>query len=188
MPNVVRPFPLRSTVSEDSGALQISIPMKRRWLVLPFLLCWLSLWTYGGWDTGNKLAKHFEFFDFVWMGMWAFGEFCVIAWCLRMLGGRDEVVVHGDTLTIRKQIFSVGLTKMYSISEARDLRFQPEMDAARRHRDSRIAFDYGAKTITFGDAIDEAEAAQLITMIKGRSRFSDSPSLEGSGIKFWQSD
>jgi len=62
------------------------------------------------------------------------------------------------------------------------------MSAARRHRDSRIAFDYGAKTITFGDAIDEAEATQLIKLIKARSRFPERPSLEGSGIKFWQSD
>ena len=62
------------------------------------------------------------------------------------------------------------------------------MGAAGRHQDSRIAFDYGAKTITFGEVIDEAEAAQLITVIKGRSIFPNSPSLEGSGIKFWQSD
>jgi len=162
--------------------------MKRRWLVIPFLLCWLSAWTYGGWETGSKLAKHFEFFDFVWMGMWAIGEFWAIAWCLRMLGGRDEVTVSGDTLTIRKQIFGIGLTKIYSITETRDLRFQPEMSAARRHRDSRIAFDYGAKTITFGDAIDEAEATQLITLIEARSKFADCASLSGSGIKFWQSD
>ena len=168
--------------------MRISIPVKRRWLVIPFLLCWLSLWTYGGLETGSKLAKHFDLFDFVWMGMWLIGEFWAIAWCLRMLAGRDEVAVSGDTLTIRKQIFGIGLTKIYSITEACDLRFQPEMSAARRHRDSRIAFDYGAKTITFGDAIDEAEATQLITLIKARSRFPERPSLEGSGIKFWQSD
>jgi|HubBroStandDraft_5_1064220.scaffolds.fasta_scaffold10887_5 hypothetical protein len=179
---------MRSTVTEESGALQVSIPMKRRWLVIPFLLCWLTLWTYGGFETGSKLAKHFEFFDFVWMGGWAFGEFFAIAWCLRTLAGRDEITVHGDALTIRKQIFGVGLTKIYSIAEVRDLRFQPEMSAARRHRDSRIAFDYGAKTITFGDAIDEAEATQLITLIKTRSRFPQSLSSERSGIKFWQSD
>jgi len=101
--------------------LRISIPMKRRWLVIPFLLCWLSLWTYGGSETGSKLAKHFDFFDFVWMGMWAIGEFWVIAWCLRMLAGRDEVAVSGDTLTIRKQIFGIGLTKIYSITEASTL-------------------------------------------------------------------
>jgi hypothetical protein len=133
-------------------------------------------------------VRHFEFSEFVWMGMWAFGEFCVIAWCLRMLGGRDAVAISGDTLTIRKQIFGVGLTKTYSILEARDLRFQPEMTAARRHRDSRIAFDYGAKTITFGDAIDEAEATELITLIKAHSRFAENASPKKSDIKFWQSD
>jgi hypothetical protein len=95
--------------------------MKRRWLVIPFLLCWLSLWTYGGWETGKQLAQHFEFFEFAWMGMWAFVEFWAIAWCLRNLGGRDTVTVNGDTLAIRKQIFGIGLAKTYSTSEARDL-------------------------------------------------------------------
>jgi hypothetical protein len=186
MPNVVQPFPLRSTVSENSGALQISIPTKRRWLVIPFVVCWLSLWTYGGWETGSKLVKHFEFFEFTWMGMWAFGEVVAIAWCLRMLGGRDVVTVGGDTLTIRKQIFGIGLVNAYSIPQARGLRFQPEMGAGKRHQDSRIAFDYGAKTITFGDAVDEAEAMQLITLIKERGRFAESTSPEPAGIKFWQ--
>jgi hypothetical protein len=136
--------------------------MKRRWLVIPFVLCWLSAWTYGGWETGNKLAKHFEFFDFAWMGMWALGEFFAIAWCLRMLAGADVIMLSGDTVAIRKQILGIGPTRAYSTLEARNLRFQTEMGSGRGHRDSRIAFDYGSKTITFADAIDEAEATQLI--------------------------
>jgi hypothetical protein len=38
------------------------------------------------------------------------------------------------------------------------LRFQPEIGSGKRRNASRIAFDYGAKTLAFAEEIEEAEA------------------------------
>jgi hypothetical protein len=62
------------------------------------------------------------------------------------------------------------------------------MGSGRGHRDSRIAFDDGAKTIRFADGGDEAEATQLITLMKAHSKFAEGAPPEKSGIKFWQPD
>jgi len=187
MPTLVQPFSLRSKVSRESGDLRISIPMKRSWVIL-FILVWLTFWTYGGFDTGRKLLHQFDVGAFIWMCFWAFAECGAVYVILRMLFGQDVVAATPSEFHLSKQIFGIGYTRAYLVQEMRDLRFQPEVGSARSRRASRIAFDYGAKTISFAPEIDEAEAAELIVLIKNQCNIRQSPSAVESGIKFWQQD
>ena len=188
MPSVISPYPMRSIVSEESGTLRISVPMRKRVFSLLFMLAWLGLWTLAGISIGRQLIQKFNLFEAFWMCGWVMGEVMVSYALLRMLGGRDIVQVSNGVLELRKQAFGLGLSKQYSILEIRDLRFQPEMGGGKSHRDSCIAFDYGAKTITFGDGIDEGEANQLIRTILDRYRLVQSSPRERSSIRFWQAD
>ncbi|HSS98354.1 MAG TPA: hypothetical protein VLK33_15050 [Terriglobales bacterium] len=183
MPTLVQPFPMRSTILEDGAALRIFIPSNRSWLLMGFLCLWLLGWSYAGWDVGNKLFHKFDLFDFFWIFGWLFGELIVIFWVLRMIAGGDVVEVGADSFGLTQQIFKLGRTKTYRISDMRELRFEPEMGAGRGRKPSRIAFDYGAKTMGFANEIDQAEAVKLIDLIHSRCRI---PSSNQSGIKFWQ--
>jgi len=187
MPNVVQPFPMRSTISEDSGTLQISVPMKRSWFVILFLVFWLGMWQMGWRDTAKQLSRNpAQPFLLFWIAGWTLGGIWAVAWCLRMLAGQDLVTVKEDTFGIRKQVLTLGWTKQYLRPQMRDLRFRPEFRKGRGHQASCIAFDYGAKTITFADGLDEAEANQIIATIQQRYKIAVTPT-DGSTVKFWQS-
>jgi hypothetical protein len=78
------------------------------------------------------------------------------------------------------------VAKSYLVREMRNLRFQPAAGAGKGRTASRIAFDYGAKTVTFGTDIEEAEAADLIRRVRHRCAIVDTATTPKSGIKFWQ--
>ncbi len=178
---------MRSKASQEAGTLRIIIPVSRYWLAL-FLLIWLTLWTYGGVDTGHKLLLHFEIFSFMWMCFWVVGECFAFYFMLRALGRSDVIEATATEFRLRMQVFGLGPTKIYLVREMRDLRFQPETGAGKGRRASRIAFDYGAKTIGFAENVDEAEAAQLINLIQRQSNVARTSDFPASGIKFWQQD
>jgi len=107
---------------------------------------------------------------------------------LYSIAGSEIISVTAESLARKVTLFGVGLTRAYLVREMRDLRFQPEMGTGKRRRASRIAFDYGAKTITFAQEIEEAEAAEIITRIRQHCNIGQTPSPQKSGIKFWQQD
>jgi hypothetical protein len=154
--------------------------------VILFLLVWLTGWTYGGAQAGRSLINHFTLFMAVWMMAWAFGVLWVSYAILYAIGGREIILANSETLTRTTKLFGLGRSKSYLVREMRDLRFQPETGGGRSRRTSRIAFDYGAKTVGFAQEIEEAEAAELINRIKQRSNITQTPSPQESGIKFWQ--
>ena len=180
----LRPFPMRSEISDMGGDLQISIPPKRGWVIL-FFLVWIAFWTYAGIQEAHSLVRHFSFFTSIWMVGWLFGELWAGYAILYALGGREVIMVNSGTLTRRTKLFGIGWSKTYLVPEMRDLRFQPETGSGKSRRASRIAFDYGAKTVTFAHEIEEAEAAELINRISQRSSITQTSSPQASGIKFW---
>jgi hypothetical protein len=185
MPTLVQPFPMRSTVSDHEGRLRISIPL-RQLGAAALVGCWLIGWTYGGLAILKQLLAKPNLFEALWICFWTASiPFAVYA-LLRMLGGNDVVLVDQHRFIIRRENFGVGFGKEYLTSEMRDLRFQPEIGSGRRRRNSRIAFDYGAKTFSFGERLDEAEANQLIALIKQRCSIAQTPPSDGSTPHFWQ--
>jgi hypothetical protein len=184
MTTLVQPSQPRSVVSEELEGIRIAIPSKWSWVIV-FFAVWLSFWTIAGISAAHNLQRHFSLFLCVWLVGWTFGELAVTYAILYAIGGREVVQANSDTLTVRTEIFRLGLAKSYRVHEMRNLRFQPEAGAAKGRRASRIAFDYGANTVSFGSDLDEAEATMLISRIRERCAISDTSS-QGPGTRFWQ--
>jgi hypothetical protein len=187
MPSIISPYPMRSTVSDEAGSLRISIPMRRKPLLFLFFLVWLGGWTVGGIDTGRQLLQRFNPFLAFWMCGWVVGETMVTYALLRMAGGQDVIRIDQGLIEVRKDVFGWGLSRRYSLSEVRGLRFQSGSGSGRGHRESTIAFDYGTKTIAFGEGVDEAEATKLIRVIGERCKLPQTMPSETRSIRFWQS-
>jgi len=185
MPTLVQPFPMRSTISDDQGRLQINVPLKQ-FGAAAFVAFWLAGWTYGGIAILRQLIEKPNIFEAAWICFWIVSLPFALYTLLRMLGGTDVVLADERGLVIRREIFGVGLGKQYLASEMRDLRFQPEVGSGRSHRYSRVAFDYGSKTVTFGEGLEESEATQLIYLINQRCNISHTPPRDGSTPSFWQ--
>ena len=100
-------------------------------------------------QAGRSLINHLSLFLCVWMIGWAFGELSASYTLLYAVGGREVIVANPVTVTRRTKLFGLSWSKTYLVREMRDLRFQPEVGSGKSRRASRIAFDYGAKTISF---------------------------------------
>jgi len=185
MAELIQPYAARASISEDTEGLRISIPAKRSWTIL-FLAAWIAVWTFAGISAGTSLRQHFSLFLVAWMLGWTGGEIAVAYTILYAIGGREVILAKAETLTIRTEIFGLGWAKSYPVHELRDLRFQPESGAGRGHRPSKIAVDYQARTVTFAPAVDEEEAAELISRIGQRAAIPSTAAPEETGGKFWR--
>jgi hypothetical protein len=99
----------------------------------------------------------------------------VIYSLLLQIVGKEIIEANSQTLTITKQIFGWKNFKEYATEAISDLRVNtqqlssiPPIASIQKllGQDGMIAFDYGAKTFRFGLEIDEAEAKQIIFVLR----------------------
>lgn len=176
---LLTPPPLRSTVSEQPDGLRISIPAPRNLFIAIFFLFWGIIWTCGGISVIHQtfVENRGGLFELAWLGIWAIALVFVSYSWLWNLFGVDAVTVRGCEIHLRSSIFGIGRKRAYLASDIHNLRFIPEMGAGKSHRESNIAFDFGAKTIKFAGGIEEAEANQLVILVRSRATISDLPSF-----------
>lgn len=168
----------RSTLQEGPSGLEISIPTKKNWFVLIFLLAWLGGWAMGeisaiGELLGGSDTEESWFLAF-WLVGWTVGGGFVIYVLFWMLAGIERVVLGADSLLLRKEVFGVGRGKKYSLGHVSNLRIVPPSDLWSSGMrfwgvgGGLVAFDYGAKTLRFGSGLDEAEASMIVQDLTAR--------------------
>jgi hypothetical protein len=82
---------------------------------------------------------------------------------------RERVAMDGLELSIRRELAGLGRTKRFASGEVRNLRYSPGFTTSTRFAPAAaIAFEYGARTYRFGLGIDQAEADDLIRVLKPR--------------------
>jgi len=167
---MIERFKARAIVSEVPEGMRICIPARWEWAFL-FLVLWLCFWTVLAFESKHDARRHFT--SGMWL-FWAFGELWAIFALLRAMGGREIITINTERLTRRLEVFRFGVTKTYLVSEIRNLRFQPGTGGGRSRLRSRIAFDYGAKTVRFAWDIDGLEAAELLPRMRQRCAIPDS--------------
>lgn len=163
MPTYTRPgvqrFSSRLTVLDEAEGLRISTPPPRDWAVLVIVL-WLGFWTFAGLHSWRTRINHVSLFTAVWVFGELWGSFAI----LDNVGGSEIILVNSDALTRTRKNFALRWSKTYPAREIRNLRFL----RGSGRRPSWIAFDCGARTITFGKYVGEAEAYDLMRRIRQR--------------------
>lgn len=168
--------PTRATISEESGTLRVSIPMRRDWTSLVFLAAWLGFWIFLVRPSFHASGKDF---DPLWLGVWIPGAVAALYAVLRMLAGRDVITAGTKMIGVRKAILGIGITQQYDVAEIRYLRFEPARGRGRSYRASHIAFDCGEQTAIFGAGISREEAAPIISLLTQRYNFPGPARLSG---------
>jgi hypothetical protein len=107
----VQPASPRFLINELPEGLRVTIPARRNWFILVFMLCWLGGWTFGEVSAFNQLvngkAGSGSWFLLFWLGGWTVGGLWAaytVAW---MLNG-EEVVFAGRFpayLSVQKRVF-----------------------------------------------------------------------------------
>src|SRR6266566_4505490 len=176
----VSPGDARATVQDGPDGLQITIPGARRRFVSIFLLAWLGGWLFGERTAPRELmtgtGSEGRGFLAFWLVAWTLGGLAVTYLILWTSLGRERLILRPDALVLRREVLGIGRSREYDIRYIKDLRMaQPAGAFDYRHSlqfwglgGGRIAFDYGAKTVYFAPAIDEAEAKLLVDQLRTR--------------------
>jgi hypothetical protein len=195
----------RAVVNDSSEGLQIVIPAPRIWPAVVFLGLWLA-----GWATGEMFALRqvlspapvpAKVFLAVWLAFWTFGGTAALSVCLWMLIGHERVSLRPDALTIQREAFGLGPTRVYELDRVRNLRAQPmpplselTVERGAQAPDGKravpaeqvttalrvvgiggpgISFTYANRPVRFGVALDPTEAQMVVTQLQARHAFAE---------------
>lgn len=176
----VEPTKSQATVTQDGRRARVEIPPRRRWALWAWLTVLLGVWAVG------EIVPLMSFlrgampsplvFLTTWLITWtAAGAIMLYAWAWH-LGGREVIEFDDRTLTKKRELFGVGISKRFNVVEIANLRILPQSlpmrDTEERLtammaefwglRGAIIAFDHRAKTYRFGFGVDEREAQKIM--------------------------
>jgi hypothetical protein len=183
----IAPGRRRSSVTSIPGGLRIVIPAPRRWVVTLFLGAWLCGWAAGLVSAVSQLLRPgsapdlrgpgLGLFFAVWLGFWLVGGALALWGAAWNVAGREVVSVAGSNLVVRREVAGIGRTRTFDTAAVRNLRVVPFSAGAigARRRDwaakagrGPIAFDAGGTTQHLGAGLDDAEAEQLVAVLRER--------------------
>jgi hypothetical protein len=183
---VALPAP-RAIVTDTSAGLEITIPAKRSLPQLFFMGLWLAGWSAGETVVIQQLTSGgprsiADLFLLGWLVAWTVAGGVVAHSWLWTAFGRERMVLRPAVLSLQRKILGIGRTRQYDLGQVSNLRVapwadEPPDDASSRRRGVRgrqrgaVAFDYGPETVRFAEAIDHAEATQLVERLKSRHAF-----------------
>lgn len=118
---IEQPYKGRAVIEDTYSGVTITIPAKRNYFIMLFMMAWL-----GGWVMGEGFALRTLFGDtpdgvdtFVlfWLCGWTIGGGFVISILVWMLIGKEVITIDRGVLSISKKGYLLGKTKSYSIAE-----------------------------------------------------------------------
>jgi hypothetical protein len=174
---VEKPEKGRAQVDEKGIFLQIIIPSKKDIFLILFLCGWFGFWSIPETDIIKELIQEtqrqgFELFPFFWLMGWTVGGVMVLWVIIWFVAGKEIITLSPLTIRIERKAYGVGLSKEYSLSEARNFRIRMGGESIYSGLEAwgfggeRLAFDYELKTVKFASGIDEEEAVYLLDVLK----------------------
>jgi hypothetical protein len=113
----------------------------------------------------------------VWSTMWILGGLFALYMLARQLIGREIIEISSQSISITPKVIGFEKTKTYAAASIKELRVSPYIPQSSwmggtnhqflMRNTGTLAFDYGAKTIRFGD-MDEAEAKMALAELLQR--------------------
>jgi len=179
------PYQGRAVINEYFDGVEITIPVKRNWLLVVFLPFWLAIWS-GGFIFAIKMlfssaAGGADLFVFFWLCLWtAGGLFAAATWWWNV-AGKEIITVAQGSLTIQKK-GSIANTKTYDLNEAQNFRAEEDFSdvfsfGGRRRgpmlpwnvaAEGTIRFDYGMESVRFGDKLHKPEGEYILERLRSK--------------------
>ena len=170
-----QPKSRRSTWREGRAGRELVVPVRRNGVVLAVVPVWLAIWissiagAAGQLTSGRARGGEARFFELWLVVAVVAGGAVVYDWLWNAIG-REVVSLRPGVLVIRRDVAGLGFRREYRLADVRHLRVSvPPSDAGRWSNPIRlgrepgvIAFDHGARTVRFGEGLDEAEASLVL--------------------------
>lgn len=173
----VEPQAPRFTLETTVDGQRVVVPARRNWSVLLFLCAWLVGWVFGEVSAARQLLSPSEntpqVFLLAWLAGWTLGGAFALGAVPWQLAGREILSVNPSTLLHRVEAFGLGWSRQYKTTEVKNLRATEYASNPFTNQAAwfppltgsgfgPVAFDYGARTLRLGAALEEAEAKLLV--------------------------
>lgn len=150
----------------------IVIPSPSNIFGVSFLSFWLIAWAIAEVFASYQLVTGkiaINRFMLGWLVGWTvFGVAAIYVW-LWMVRGKEFVRVTADRIGIRRSVWSHGVEKQYEAANISGWRlviekrsWWSEDDSPSPGNQGPIVFDYGDRTIRFGNGLGDDEAADIL--------------------------
>lgn len=169
----------RFLIETVEGVEQVRVKARRNWFVLPFLIVWLTFWTFGGIAAVTAFMADFSLFLLIWLVGWAFGWIFAASTIAWQLGGAEIVrVAHGDVEHVVRMP-GYAKARIYRGSEVGPVQTngsslpflftgQGAYPPLFHLPFGSVKFRYGHRTIHLAAGLDEAEGEQIADWLNGR--------------------
>ncbi len=191
---IVQPPSARYTTEDLGSCIRITVPSRKNWVAVAFLSFLLVVWAFVEIYAGRVLAAWLlldkarivpggtsailvgSVLLLIWFSiLTVLGILILRAW-LWQLTGKEAIEASDHSITIRRVILGFGRRYEYLAEHIKDLRASsvqssrtwPAIANSWGLSGGALAFDYGAKAVYFASGADEAEARQIVAMIKAR--------------------
>ena len=173
--NMTKPGRHRAKIIDDLNGVLITIPSQKS-ILLPLILL---VWTLACIFFGNLVSKDPDMEEvlFVIIGGGAFGGLFLFLMILRSFFGKESILITNSGLTISKTICGIGSKRKYNGHRIKNWRVRNpeiliksvEMVNINLLYNGWIGFDYGIKSIYFGNDLGEAEAQFIKNLCVSKS-------------------
>ncbi|QHS54823.1 hypothetical protein GWR56_04405 [Mucilaginibacter sp. 14171R-50] len=181
------PYSGRAIITEHFDKVEIIIPSKKRMFLVLFFCVWLCGWVFGEATAIAEVSKSGtdNLFMMVWLAGWTVGGFFAMYSLWVMVAGKEFIEVGQGVIAVKNQALFFMPEKVYDLKEVKNIRIeepQEEKNYGFGHKNvfnpnltnmGTIRFDYGMKTIKFGNGIDEAEAKYIVDKLKSKRILTD---------------
>jgi len=173
---------MKSRIEERPEGLCIVIPARRQTYMLFVLPVWLVFWALGEGAALRGLLNRDEStaipnaFWIVWLVPWTLGGIQTLVTWLWMVAGQERIVLGPYLLSHRYELFGVGRTREFALTDIRGLHVssEPKREWPRRPRvftGGVIVLESKARPFRFGAGIDIAEGRMIVERLKERYGF-----------------
>ena len=162
------------------------LPFRRSWIAIGVLLVFDLIFLYPAITTFQQAASEWESFDNLfdlvtaifmsaWLLGWMIAPLLMTLVLAVMLFGREVIRAKPGELQLFLGLPGFGVIARYETQKVRNLVHVPVQDppdkkSGHSWRGAHVSFDYGANSVTFGSAIEAADAADIknhIEMVSG---------------------
>lgn len=144
----------------------ITIKAKRLWPIALFLLAWVSLWTFGGYEAVLRLLGFLEdfkpgnlpfiIFFVIWLTGWLAGEAIAVAGILWFAAGREVITIAQGEMKVVYRLLLAGPVFTYNINEITSVRAEKNM----------VGFKYRGRNRAIGVMLAGDEPQKLLGYLR----------------------
>lgn len=123
---IEKPANGRATIGQSFNSLNISIPSKKKWFVILFMMVWMIGWFFGEIFAitkifGSDTPLFANAFLLVWLTGWTLGGLFALYTISWLLFGQELISAENGLLTIQRSIKGIGRKKVYDIKSIKNI-------------------------------------------------------------------